>query len=95
MAIEIKYINLLGNDITQQQAQIVGEDYSAQQYVDNQLKKVEHFEGNTLDNGEYFLSPDETLTTVLNEYKSVWNWGIFYSNSIIFGIGTLIKNWQK
>lgn len=93
MSIEIKYFNLMGNSITQQEAQEEGGDYRAAQYINNQLKKVDCFEYGILDNGEYYLSPDEELITVLNDFSSVWKWGIFYVNKQIFGQYS-VWNWE-
>lgn len=83
----------MGNSITQQEAQEGVEDYSAAQYINNQLKKIDRFEYGILDNGEYYLSPDEELISVLNDFSSVWRSGVFYINKQIFGQYS-VWNWE-
>lgn len=65
----ISYENYLGEPITVQQVDAL-DDYSKNYYDDNSLiKKIEHYEKKLITSYTYYLSLNETLSVVLNEFK--------------------------
>ncbi|QTE39958.1 hypothetical protein J3L18_13185 [Mucilaginibacter gossypii] len=92
MAIEIKYKNSLGVEVSAQQANLLQGDYSSEHYVDDVLQKIDIYENGELSTGEYYLSEGENLQSVLAEYQSLWSSGTFFTNKQQVGNYT-VMNW--
>ncbi|MBJ2125345.1 hypothetical protein [Flavobacterium sp. IB48] len=86
MNTNIKYTNQDGNYITNQQVENL-KFFNKEFFYNNELKMVEIYapQGRTnniiLDGGDYYLSSNENLETIISQYASTGNnWTFFYNN---------------
>lgn len=86
MSTNIKYTNQDGNYITSQQVANL-KFFNKEFFYNDQLKIVEIYspQGRTnniiLKGGDYYLSSEENLETIINQYASTGNyWTFFYNN---------------
>ncbi|KRB56734.1 hypothetical protein [Flavobacterium sp. Root186] len=86
MNTNIKYTNQDGNYITSQQVANL-KFFNKEFFYNNELKMVQKYgsKGRTnniiLKGGDYYLSSDENLETIINQYASTGNyWTFFYNN---------------
>jgi hypothetical protein len=92
MSITIKYKNLFGKEITENQVSSLDE-YDKEYYEDGILKKIESYEDHIVDVGTYYLSPGEELNTLVNQFKDLWRLSFFYVSET--SVGTcVVRDWK-
>lgn len=84
MSTTIKFLNDRSKFITEQQANQLSE-FSKLFYEDNALKREDVYYENKLWGGEYYLSPGENVTEVLNALGPELDWAIMSNKQIING----------
>ena len=93
MTTEIRYRDIFGNLLSPEQLEIAENDYGVEQYLDGQLKRIDFYSDGDRDGGMYYLSPDDDLSTVLNDVKEIWNNAYIYVDSQNVG-EFIIRNWE-
>jgi len=93
MGTEIKYKNAFGEELSLQQIKSTSSDYSQEQYVDGELKRIDEFEAGEVVYGIYYLSEGENIQTVLNELSEVWETAEVYTSKETIGDSTA-RNWE-
>ncbi|WP_026904658.1 hypothetical protein [Pedobacter glucosidilyticus] len=92
MNTEIKYKNYFDEILTPQQVKHLNDEYFKEYYEYGFLKKREEFSAtNELEHGEYFLSLNENINDVINEFKNVCKTGTYYFNK---QLGQGFSLWQ-
>ena len=82
MSTKIEYQNIFDKPISANQAAIM-KDYSKLIYENNELKKIEYYYGGNFSYGEYFLSTNENLITLLESLDQKTHWSIFSNKQIV------------
>ena len=89
----MKYKSAFGEELSWQQVELTNSDYSQEQYLDGELKRIDEFESGQVAYGSYYLSELENVQTVLNELSAVWETAEMFISKEITGDYTT-RNWE-
>ncbi|HMO63396.1 MAG TPA: hypothetical protein PKC39_13975 [Ferruginibacter sp.] len=89
----IKYKNVFGEVLTEQQTQADINFYTKEFYDSGTLKKVEHYHKGLNPKIVYYMSDDEVLATVVLDIKNQYGGGSLYFNKQVTGSYT-VWDWE-
>jgi sporulation protein YlmC with PRC-barrel domain len=93
MSTKVEYRNSLGSIVTEQQKNNLSEHFKLTYDLDtNKLKtKLHYFDKNVINEGVYYMDPNEDITNVITQINPSHRWGIMSDLQVINGY----KVWRR